>query len=296
MRFKLANALMAVGLLGIAAASAADTKMRVETYDPGRVSAVHVADGFVTQLVFDEGERILSKRSGFEAGWKLDHASEKPNILFVEARAVQQMDASSAKMTYKPNPREWDTNLLVSTDKRNYVFNLHLVEARNKVAAYQIRFDYPQNRAKAQAGQMAEASARQQDLDRKQALKDAFTRAEAPKNWSYGMIIGKGSRNIAPDFAYDNGLLTYLGFLPGKNFPAPFLQRNGVEQIAEFSVEQRGNYRVMVLHSVSSRVILRHGQEVVGVVNQGFGHQHQKDQTTISDEVVRVEAESNEKS
>ncbi|PRP68521.1 hypothetical protein BUE93_22080 [Chromobacterium amazonense] len=270
--------------------------MKVETYNPEIVSEVHVADGFVTQLIFDEGERILSKRSGFEAGWKLDQANEKPNILFIEARAVQQADATGAKMTYKPNPREWDTNLLVSTDKRNYVFNLHLVEARNKVAAYQIRFDYPQDRAKAQASRAAEAAAKQQELDRKQSLQDAFQRAETPKNWDYGMVIGKGSRNIAPDFAYDNGLLTYLGFLPGKNFPAPFIQRNGIEQIAEFSVEQRGDYRVMVLHNVSHRVILRHGQEVVGVVNQGFGKQYQKDQTTISDEVVRVEADGNGKS
>jgi type IV secretion system protein VirB9 len=103
------------------------------------------------------------------------------------------------------------------------------------------------------------------------------------------MRVGKDSQKITPDFAYDNGIFTYVGFSTLKTFPSAFLYHNGKEQSLNFSVETKGKYKVMVIHNVNDKFVLRYGNQVVGVVNQSFGDVKVAPRTTLSPTVERVE-------
>ncbi|HCJ9546970.1 TPA: TrbG/VirB9 family P-type conjugative transfer protein, partial [Escherichia coli] len=92
-----------------------------------------------------------------------------------------------------------------------------------------------------------------------------------------------------PDFAYDNGIFTFLGFNSGKVFPAPFAVRDGQEQTLAFNVETKGKYKIMVIHNVNDKFVLRYGNSVVGVVNKSFGKVLTDQRNTSSPAVERVE-------
>lgn len=111
------------------------------------------------------------------------------------------------------------------------------------------------------------------------------------KNWDYFMRVNEkyDSRRIAPDFAYDNGIFTFLGFNSGKVFPAPFAVRDGQEQTLAFNVETKGKYKIMVIHNVNDKFVLRYGNSVVGVVNKSFGKVLTDQRNTSSPAVERVE-------
>ncbi|WP_186803178.1 TrbG/VirB9 family P-type conjugative transfer protein, partial [Escherichia coli] len=112
-----------------------------------------------------------------------------------------------------------------------------------------------------------------------------------PKNWNYFMRVNEkyDSRRIAPDFAYDNGIFTFLGFSSGKVFPAPTVVRDGQEQQPAFNVETKGKYKIMVIHNVNDKFVLRYGKSVVGVVNKSFGKVLTDQMSTSSPAVERVE-------
>lgn len=100
------------------------------------------------------------------------------------------------------------------------------------------------------------------------------------------------SRRIAPDFAYDNGVFTYIGFNSSKVFPAPFMYKDGKEQTLSFNVQTKGKYKIMVVHSVNDKFVLRYGNSVVGVVNQSFGKIITDQINTASPNVERVEVKN----
>ena len=48
-------------------------------------------------------------------------------------------------------------------------------------------------------------------------------KTRVPKNWDFIAHINKNSDDIAPDFAYDDGVFTYLGFWHTKTIPSVFI-------------------------------------------------------------------------
>lgn len=102
--------------------------------------------------------------------------------------------------------------------------------------AYVIDYRYPQEE---QAQTRKTQQARQREWEKaqmKQSIAQAFNAAQAPRNWDYYMRVAKDSRDIAPDFAYDDGRFTYLGFSPIKTFPAALVAYGEKEHIVNASV------------------------------------------------------------
>lgn len=268
-----------------------DPRMQQVSYSAHNTTQINAKLGYLTSLVFDEGEEVLSTKTGFDAGWEV---SFEHNVIYVLARPVVQDqedgEGNKVKQVFEPIPAQWKTNLLIRTNKRLYSVELNMLPEDTKAApAFVVAYRYP---AEQQAKARAELEKQQKALleqKNKQAIAQRFEQADAPKNWDYAMRVGKDSRNITPDFAYDNGVFTYLGFSTLKTFPTAFLYRAGKEQTINFSVETKGAYKVMVIHNINPAFVLRYGDAVVGVVNQGFGRVITAPKNTLSPAVERVE-------
>ncbi len=103
------------------------------------------------------------------------------------------------------------------------------------------------------------------------------------------MQPGQNSGMIIPDFAYDDGRVTYLSFSPVTKFPGAVLFIDGREQIVNSTVEQQGNYKVLVIQQVSPSFVLRYGNAIIGIVNKGFGRVKVHDGNTVLLPVERME-------
>ena len=55
------------------------------------------------------------------------------------------------------------------------------------------------------------------------------------------------------------------------------------------SVRQKGNYKIMVIHDLSNSFVLRHGDQVVGIINLSYAQSATPYKNTSSREVERVE-------
>ncbi|WP_176687045.1 TrbG/VirB9 family P-type conjugative transfer protein, partial [Escherichia coli] len=88
-----------------------------------------------------------------------------------------------------------------------------------------------------------EATARQREWEQKQqqaSVQKALNSAQTPRNWSYTKYPGKGSFNIVPDFAYDDGRFTFVGFSPSKSIPSVTKELNGKEHVVNSSIQKKG--------------------------------------------------------
>lgn len=253
--------------------SSYDARVQKVPYNIEDVTKINTRLGFVTTIIFDDDEIVEKAISGFDAGW---HILPYQNKLFVSPVPVEQ-EASENKegeelivRKFEPLPKDWQTNLFVSTNKRSYSMDLNLID--KGTYAHVVSYWYPEK---------SRANIDQQKIA-VNLLKDKH-----PRNWNYFSKASSNSDSIIPDFAYDDGALTYLGFSEGKNFPSVFLLDGSKEQIINYSVEQKGNYKVMVIHKLNKAFVLRYGTQVVGILNKSFGQYFKPYNSTSSSSVSR---------
>lgn len=273
-----------------------DSRMQSVSYNAANTTVIKSKTGFLTSIVFDEGEAVISARAGFPAGWEID---KDDNVVYVNPRPVSQEQESAEgekiKRVFQPVAKEWDTNLFVRTTKRVYSLDLVIIaDEQNSNPAYVVQYKYPAEQAKLRAEQARKEQEQQENIRNKKVIASNFEKADAPKNWNYYMRVNDkfDSRRIAPDFAYDNGIFTYIGFNASKVFPAAFSYKNGQEQTLSFNVQTKGKYKIMVIHSVNDKFVLRYGNSVVGVVNQSFGKILPDQINTASPKVERTEVKN----
>lgn len=224
--------------------------------------------------------RILNIATGFSDGWEV---MDKDNYLFIKPKSYvmkaeeQNMsDENGEKVEFygssviQPNPTDWKTNLIITTNKdKIYTFDLELGEA-NKIN-YKLAFNYitPKeqlDKAKAQK-EIAEKQAKE-----KAEYQKEIERNTIPRNWNFVMHVNKDSQTIAPDFAYDDGVFTYLGFSSTKTIPSVFLYDEvNKENILNNHIKKDGKYDVIVIHKTAEKILLRSGNKLVGIVNKGYG-------------------------
>jgi type IV secretion system protein VirB9 len=263
--------------LAIPKGSKYDGRIQSTNFNDRDVVKVLAADGFSSSIVFAEDERVLVMSSGFSDGWDI---VDKGNILF-----IKPISAGTNQEPIVPIVDVWDTNLLVTTTKRVYAFDLILVDPKAKhTVSYRIDINYPQDRQKAIETEKAQKEAKKKD----QELKDELSTVKTPRNWAYYMKVAKGSESIAPNYAYDDGLFTYLGFDKDKSFPSVFLFDNNQESILNTNVKYDGQYQVLVIQKTAPKLILRSGDKVIGIFNDGYRLNSSEYNTTVSDKVVRV--------
>lgn len=252
-----------------------DNRMQYQNYHASDVTVIRAKNGFATAVTFSPDERIIDIAVGFN-GWEV---VDNNNVIYIKPVAVGDGDNA-----FEPILKEWDTNLLITTNQRHYAFDLILVSEDSDKNAYFVKFAYPKEEAKAQA----EARAKQEKEREKERVNNKLDNFTVPKNWDYAMKVGKDARNIAPAFAYDDGIRTYLGFSNSASIPAVFYYQGEQEMMANTNQKQQGQYSVLVIHKTAERFILRSGEQVIGVINHGFGKNLSSETTTNNNSIDRV--------
>lgn len=167
----------------------------------------------------------------------------------------------SQEFVLDPNPKDWKTNLIVITNLNTYVFDLKLVNQNNNTT-YKLSFSYPKKDL--------EATKEFLEAQEQEKIRTDLNKNTIPRNWDFYMKVNKGSEDIAPNFAYDDGVFTYLGFDNTKTFPAVFMYDNGKESILNTHIKKDGNYDVLVVQKIAKQILLRSGDKVVGIFNRGY--------------------------
>lgn len=272
--------------------SAFDSRMQQVSYNAQNATVINARAGYVTTLVFSDDEAVISTQVGFVKGWSV---TNEANRVYIRPAPIAQPSVDSEgkeiQEVFNPTAKDWKTNLFVTTTKHFYSLELSVLDGEEmpKNLAFVVTYRYPDEVRKKAAQAQTAREKEWQDQQAKTRIDQALKNGQAPRNWDYAMRVAKNSRIIAPDFAYDDGRFTYLGFSPLKKFPSVFLYENGTEQIANFAVEQQGNFKVIVIQHVTPTLVLRYGKAVVGVVNQGFGKVTVAAGNTVSPVVERVE-------
>lgn len=275
-----------------------DPRNQNVSYNPQNTTVINSAVGYTTTLVFDDDETVISARTGFPQGWTVN---KEDNLVYVEVKPVKQTvqnnntDENGKKSSEIVNValdpendlERWRTNLFVRTTKRNYSMELNArtFSQPNKIA-FVVNYQYPQEQRKAQADiekkRIEALNKRQQE----QTINRALENSKSPRNWDYTKRVAEGSRSISPDYAYDDGRYTWLGFSPAKKIPSVTVM-NGEQETATNPVIKHSNSYTVVGIPVDQKFVLRVGQMVVGVENQGFGKVQLPDGDTVSPNVEK---------
>ncbi|QKF77296.1 P-type conjugative transfer protein VirB9 [Arcobacter defluvii] len=264
-----------------------DKRVVYTDFNKDDVFQIYAKNGYTTVIQFADDERILDMASGFSNGWDFQ---DRRNFIFIKPKAYESTFAvdeygETVKKTtiIEPTPIEWKTNLIVLTNKREYIFNLDLNVEKNSF--FKFTFNYPLEKLKKEdiKQQLAKAESEKQDIQVE------LNRTAVPRNWDYYMNINPESESIAPSFAYDDGLFTYLGFDNTKDMPSIFLYENEKESILNTHVKKEGNYDVLVIQKTAKQMILRSGKRIIGILNKSFGVNPLEDfKNTNSPNIERV--------
>lgn len=266
-----------------------DKKITYAVFNAHQVFRIASANGYVSVIEFGKDERIINTATGFSEGWEL---ADKGNLLFIKPKAYTTKYIHSenpeegnaiSEIIIDPNPSQWRTNLIVTTNMNMYVFELAL---NSKEKVYKLSFTYPQKELE-NIQKLQDELKKQIEEDR---LDTSLNRVSTPRNWDFYMKVNKESESIAPNFAYDDGVFTYLGFDNTKTFPAVFAYELGKESILNTHIKKDGNYDVLVIHKILPKILLRSGNKVVGIFNRGYAKNplNKTPQTSNDKEVQRI--------
>lgn len=227
-----------------------DPRIRHIVYNPDAVVRIDAYPGIATHIVFAKGEQVVDHGTGFTKAWEL----------------VPNGQSGSGNYYLKPKAAAGDTNLFISTNKRDYSFDLILhKDWRNKLTdnlpvvrnmTYRVVFSYPQDEA-----------ARLKKLAEEKNMKSKLSSEPKPRNWNYTMHVNNKSEEISPKMAYDDGRFTYLRFPNNREIPT-------IYQVAEDESESIVNHHVIddmvVMQRVGRQFILRLGSMTVGLFNESY--------------------------
>lgn len=246
-----------------------DKRVVFSNFNNDDVFQIYGKNGYTTVVQFAPDEVILDMASGFSDGWDFQ---DRRNFVFIKPKSYESSFAVdefgeivNKKTIIDPNPKDWKTNLIVLTNKREYVFNLDLNVVDNSY--YKFSFKYPLDDLAKQAKAIEKEKAQKEKVE----LQTELNRNAVPRNWDYYMNVNPDSEAITPIFAYDDGVFTYLGFDNTKDMPSVFLYENDKESILNSHIKKDGNYDVLVVQKVGKQMILRSGKRIVGLWNKSFG-------------------------
>ncbi|CAM5186717.1 P-type conjugative transfer protein VirB9 [Oligella ureolytica] len=231
-----------------------DPHMQTVTYSPDDVIAVRTQIGSVSLIQFEDDEHLEGESSALGMGdveaWNL--AARGNNILF------------------KPMAENPDTNLIVITNKRTYVFKLTIAKA-NQTPTFALRFRYPDVIAK----KIAEKN------DKKNK---AYAILEGHHNQldvaiTNDQYFGFGHAHIKPTAMYDDGRFTYLEYANGRELPVVYKRMpDGTESLINMHIKGH----TVIVHEVVEDFVLRLGDSVLGIENRGFDQKGKFNQTGSS--------------
>ena len=239
------HCLLALGavLLLVAGPALAQT-MQTYEYQPGRIYEIKTGLGITTQIELSPNEKVLDYSTGFSTGWELNR---RENVFYL-----------------KPNNVDVDTNMMVRTDKREYVFELKVVatdwnvleQAKRAGVQYKVGFTYPNDPVFEEAPRPPV-----------EGQSTAFEMGR-PYNFDYSVASRKKAPWLIPVSVYDDARFTYIEMpdlkqFPTGNFPTVYgrERRRGEDFVVNTTVENN----TIVVHGTYEYLVIRHGQNAVGL-------------------------------
>jgi type IV secretion system protein VirB9 len=234
-----------------------DKRVRVATYDPYDVFTIYTQVAMGTAIHFEADEKVVDIVGGDTKAWGVDTMYVR-NGIFIKPAAVMP-----------------DSNLQVITNKHKYTFDLKLANLKKGQSGFMtVYFRYP-------AAERAANSAAK-EAERVRTLLDT---AAPVGNRRYSV---QGAADLSPVEAWDDGKSTFLRFRTRGNLPAAYAARDGddaLEQIENTTIKDG----VMQIPAVRRKFVLRIGQQVACVFNDGYNANAPRPATnTVSDYVKRI--------
>lgn len=243
-----------------------DFRVRTVEYRADDVTVIHSHFGFLTNIVFSPGERILE------------------NGIFIGDTGAWSVTTLQNHLFVKPVAEGGRTNMTVITNFRTYNLELvsHWPKGLNPYPSdmqFQVNFRYPGDDAKAAQTEAIRFAAIQSEAEMKAQLHSR----PAPKNWNYS---AEGSQVATPDAAWDDGRFTYFRFSGSREMPAVFVVNDdGSESLINRHVE--GD--TIVVQTTGKKFVLRRGRQATCVFNDSYQLPTTPDDTaTTSGSVIRV--------
>jgi type IV secretion system protein VirB9 len=227
-----------------------DPRIRQVAYKPMEVVGIVGWLNNTIQIEFGQGEEIIQVAIGNTVAWE---PMAEGNILFLKPREAHPMTNMQVVTTLKDGT------------KRSYQMELMTVQGEAKKTLkpfFLVKYDYP---ADVEAKRKVEESAKA-DVE-KAGKADKVLRADeanGPRNWSY---TAQGEVTFEPVAVFDNGKITTLTFNQNMTIPAVYIfNGDGTETLVPKNVS--GN--AVMVHAVAEKLILRAGDEVLCLFNEGY--------------------------
>ena len=216
-------------LLGCsAAASAADNRIRTQTYDPNEIVRILGKAGIQSTIEFADDERIENVAVGDSAAWQIT-PNRRASLLFV-----------------KPLSAHSRTNMTVVTDHRTYMFDL-VAGDKFSTPVYALKFSYPNEKPASptvKPGQQTQqAAAPVQQTPTMTAEKLHF-------DWQ-----SKGERKLIPGRVFDDGTSVYLSWNRETPLPA-ILTMSDDRKEGPLSYRMSGDY--IVVSPIPQNMVIRY--------------------------------------
>lgn len=242
--------------------------IRYIDYHVNSIPNIVTADGIVSEIIFEPDEVIEYHNFGFGDAW--ESVVVRDHIL-----------------VFKTKDAEPQTNLLVHTDKRHYVFTLtsgnnDWTEHPDKSGAvYSLRIRYHDGKTKS----AKEAS------DKEAVLRDKdISSPDTYLYHNYDYRATQNARDITPVRTWDNGTLTFIAFPTGAKRGTVYeLMANGKAALVNQHTEKNG---LLVIHGVFPRLIIRLGDEAVELRRNDQAERHENPVKTTVRGARRTEAQS----
>jgi type IV secretion system protein VirB9 len=230
-----------------------DQRIRVFAYDADEVYRLKGYVGYQIDVEFESGETFVGLGTGDLES--LTFASQD-NHLFL-----------------KPKANSADTNVTVLTTRRVYHFDYSVSDRRPNPTfgdvTYVLRFTYPRRTS----GQTAE-------------LIENRLNHSAQTRWHNLSYAYRGSVELKPESAWDDGVQTRLRFGAQQELPAIFVRNDDdSESLVNFTVEGGE----VIVHRVGRHFVVRRGRLEGCIVNSGFtGGGERLESGTVAPAVERM--------
>jgi len=244
MTLGLAAALLASTIA--APALAADGRLVERLYDPDTVVRIEGRTNVQATIRFEDDEHIENVAIGDSQSWQVT-PNRRANLLFV-----------------KPLSERAATNMTVVTDKRTYLFDL-VASPAYRTPLYVLSFSYPDEPEDVQQaeGGTAPATSDPSAIELAAATDPYAVVDPAQLNYAWS---SRGAGKLVPSEVYDDGNATFLTWPAGTPQPAILIKdQKGTEGPVNYAV--RGE--VIVVEGVPREIILRAGEDMATLLNQG---------------------------
>ena len=245
-----------MGALSIDESGTTDARIRVLVYATDEVYRLKGYVGYQIDLEFESGEAFVGLGTG-----------DLDSLTFA---------AQDNHLFLKPRAGGVDTNLTVLTTRRTYHFDYTSTERRPDPSfgdvIYVLRFLYPAQRA-----------------DRAALVVEHELKTAPETRWHNLDYDYRGSLELKPVSAWDDGVQTHLRFDSDKELPAIFIRNDdGSESLLNFSADAGE----LVVHRIARELTVRRGRLHGCILNRGYtGSGERLESGTVTPRVERATRE-----